>query len=221
MTFHFRNLEVEPSIELLGSDQTPDPNPRLSISAWQRTRNSSVSLKTFGVVKDYKNNSKCNQPITKIWMIFILWGPKRPHNLLGRLNKVDESTTRICRWHYYKKTVKDKHLIMIPYTISVWAPRSYCDCTIKVLVLVYHWLWPNVEYSMTPLCDNLNIKQNKSTDYLSDRNTPPADMTWNLLDKIFCCVVISQEWRNHVVQNILVLCEAWHPYHILYVHSSL
>ena len=37
-----------------------------------------------------KNNSKCNQPITKIWTIFVLWVPKKPHNLLGRLKNLKD-----------------------------------------------------------------------------------------------------------------------------------
>ena len=35
-----------------------------------------------------KNNGKCNQSITKIWTILLLCGPKRPHNLLGRLRQL-------------------------------------------------------------------------------------------------------------------------------------
>ncbi len=37
-------------------------------------------------------NGKCNQPITKIWTILLLWGPKRPHNLLGRLKDLSATS---------------------------------------------------------------------------------------------------------------------------------
>ena len=89
--FHSRNQEIDPSIELLGFDPTQDPKPGLSRSAWHGIRNSSLSLKTFGVGED-KNNSKYNQPKTRIRTILVLWVPKRPHNLLGRLMLIKDST---------------------------------------------------------------------------------------------------------------------------------